>query len=122
MPMRIGFTDFRKQMLEEELKNVEALLPQLGVKKVILTGAMTTGDYAPDSPIKLIVIQDIDVCMGMPAPKFLRREDFWTYHLNASVAIETLVYTPEEFPILIDELPALRKACNEGRVIYDDEQ
>ena len=39
MPMRIGFTDFRKQMLEEELKNVEALLPQLGVKKVILTGA-----------------------------------------------------------------------------------
>ena len=38
--MRIGFTDFRKQMLEEELKNVEALLPQLGVKKVILTGAM----------------------------------------------------------------------------------
>ena len=121
MPMRIGFIDFRKQMLEEELKKIEELLPTLGVKKVILTGAMTTGDYAPDSPIKLIVIQNIDVCSGMPGSHFVRREDFWTYHLNANVAVETLVYTPEEFPKLSTELPALMKACSEGRVIYDDE-
>jgi len=114
MPMRIGFTDFRRQMLEEELKTIEELLPTIGVKKVILTGAMTTGDYAPDSPIKLIVVQDTD-------SNFARREDFFFYHLNASVAVETLVYTPEEFPELINKLPALMKACSEGRVIYDDE-
>tara|TARA_A100001037_G_scaffold306707_1_gene354339 strand:+ start:3272 stop:3640 length:369 start_codon:yes stop_codon:yes gene_type:complete len=121
MPMRIGFTDFRKQMLEEELKNIQELLPTLGVKKVILTGDMATENYSPDSPIKLIAIQEIDVCSGMPSANFVRREDFWTYHLNANVAVETIVYTPEEFSRLINELPALMKACSEGRTIYDDE-
>ncbi|HCG91432.1 MAG TPA: hypothetical protein DEZ08_06305 [Dehalococcoidia bacterium] len=115
MPMRVGFTEFRKQMLEEELKLIEELLPTIGVKKVILTGAMTTGIYAPDSPINLVVIQETD-------SNYVRREDFFYYHLNTNVSVETAVYTPEEFEVLQHELPVLIKACKEGRILYDDEQ
>lgn len=54
MPVRIGFTQFRKQMLERELDNIEQLLPTLGVEKVILTGDMVSEVYSPDSRIDLI--------------------------------------------------------------------
>jgi predicted nucleotidyltransferase len=112
MSVRIGFTQFRKQMLERELENIEQLLPTLGVEKVILTGDMVSGDYSPDSRIDLIVVHDTDRPFG-------RRADFFSYHLGSFVEVETLVYTPQEFETLRDTLPALQAACEKGRVIYD---
>jgi uncharacterized protein len=112
MPVRIGFTQFRKQMLERELENIEQLLPTLGVEKVILTGDMVSGVYAPDSRIDLIVVHDTDRPFG-------RRADFFSYHLGSFVEVETLVYTPQEFETLRETLPALHAACEKGRVIYD---
>ena len=112
MPVRIGFTQFRRQMLEKELEAIEGMLPTLGVEKVILTGDMITGDYTPVSRIDLIVVHDTDRPFG-------RRADFFSFHLGSSVDVDTLVYTPEEFERLREELPALRNACKKGRVIYD---
>lgn len=112
MPVRIGFTQFRRQMLERELENIEQLLPTLGVEKVILTGDMASGNYSPDSRIDLIVVQETDRPFG-------RRADFFSYHLGSGVEVETLVYTPEEFETLRQTLPALQAACEKGRVIYD---
>lgn len=112
MPVRIGFIQFRKQMMERELENIQELLPTLGVEKVILTGDMVSGDYAPDSRIELIVVHDTDRPFG-------RRADFFSYHLGSSVEVDTLVYTPQEFETLRETLPALRSACEKGRVIFD---
>ena len=112
MPLRVGFTEFRKQMLEQELENIEAMLPTLGVEKVILTGDMVTGDYSPDSRIDLIVVQKTDL-------KFGRRADFFSWHLNTGVAVDTQVYTPEEFEACRETLPALKQACDGGKVIFD---
>ena len=112
MPVRIGFTEFRKRMLEQELQNIEQLLPTLGVEKVILTGDMVTGEYTPESRIQLVAVHDTDRPFG-------RREDFFFYHLGSMVQVETLVYTPEEFERLQDELPALNAACRKGRVIFN---
>ena len=50
MPVRIGFTLFRKQMLEKELELIQGLLPTLGVERVILTGDMVSG-----SPVRISV-------------------------------------------------------------------
>ena len=111
MPMRVGFTKFREQMLEKELENISGLLPQLGVEKVILTGDMITGDIAPDSRIDLIVVQKTDQTFG-------RRADFFSYHLSSMVAVDSQVYTPEEFEELENTLPALYAASQQGRVIY----
>ncbi len=112
MPVRAGFSRYRKEMLEQELDTVMQLLPQLGVEKVILTGDMATEDYSPDSRIELIVVQNTDLPFG-------RRSDFFSYHLNTRVEVDTQVYTPEEFEELRDQLPALSRACKEGRVIFD---
>lgn len=112
MPVRIGFIQFRKQMLERELEGIQELLPTLGVEKVILTGDMVSGNYSPDSRIELIVVHDTDRPFG-------RRADFFSYHLGSGVEVDTLVYTPQEFEALRDTLPALRAACEKGRVIFD---
>ncbi len=112
MPMRVGFTEFRKQMLERELGGIQDLLPTLGVEKVILTGDMVTEDYSPDSSIDLIVVHKTDATFG-------RRADFFSYHLGSYVAVNTQVYTPEEFATLQETLPALHAACQKGRVIFD---
>ena len=112
MPVRAGFARYRKEMLEVELETIMQLMPQLGVEKVILTGDMATEDYAPDSRIELIVVQKTDLAFG-------RRADFFAYHLNTRVAIDTQVYTPEEFEDLKERLPDLNRACKEGRVIFD---
>ena len=111
MPVRIGFSVLRKQMLEKELENINSLMPQLGVEKVILTGDMITGDISPDSRIDLIVVQKTDLAFG-------RRADFFSYHLSSMVAVDCQVYTPEEFEELEDTLPALYAATRQGQVIY----
>lgn len=114
MPVRIGFTQFRRQMLEKEMENIMSLLPQLGVEKVYLTGDMVTGDISPDSRIDLIVVHDNDGAFG-------RRADFFSYHLSSMVAVDCQVYTPQEFEELQDALPALATAIKHGRVIYSAE-
>ena len=114
MPVRIGFTKFRREMLEKELENITSLLPQLGVEKVYLTGDMVTGDISPDSRIDLIAVHDTDATFG-------RRADFFSYHLSSMVAVECQVYTPQEFEELQATLPALATAIKHGRVIYSAE-
>ena len=112
MPVRVGFTQFRKEMLERELQGVQDVLPSLGVEKVILTGDMVTGDFAPDSRIELIVVQNTELSFG-------RRADFFSFHFDTTVAVDTQVYTPEEFETLRENLPALHQASKEGRVIFN---
>lgn len=114
MPVRIGFTQFRRQMLEKELENIMSLLPQLGVEKVFLTGDMVTGDISPDSRIDLVVVHDTDATFG-------RRADFFSYHLSSMVAVDCQVYTPAEFQELAGMLPALAATIAQGKVIYSAE-
>ena len=113
MGMRVGFAQFRKQMVERELENIRGVLPNLGVEKVILTGEVAAGEFTPNSRIELIAVHNTDLPFG-------RRADFFSYHLGSSVEIDTQVYTPEEFETLKERLPALRRACAEGREIYND--
>ena len=112
MPVRVGFTLFRKEMLEQALRGIEELLPILGVEKVILVGDMVTEDYNPSSSIDLVVVHETDRPFG-------RRADFFSYHLDSNVALDTQVYTPQEFEQLQETLPALHSACQNGRVIYE---
>ena len=114
MPVRIGFTQFRRQMLEKEMENIMSLLPQLGVEKVYLTGDLVTGDISPDSRIDLVVVHDTEGAFG-------RRADFFSYHLSSMVAVDCQVYTPQEFEELQESLPALVTAIKHGRMIYSAE-
>ena len=112
MPLRVGFSMFRKDMLERELEGIEKLLPYLGVEKVILVGDMITEKYTQESAIQLVVVHETDRPFG-------RRADFFSYHLDSAVAVDTWVYTPQEFQELQKTLPALSRACKQGRVLYE---
>jgi predicted nucleotidyltransferase len=110
--MRVGFTQFRQQMLEKELNRIMEVLPILGIEKAILAGDMVTGNYHPDSRIDLVIVQKTDRSFG-------RRADFFSYHLNSSVEVDTQVYTPEEFETLRESNPVLKRTVEKGRVIFD---
>ena len=112
MPMRVGFGNFRKQMLERELARIIETLPMFGIEKAILVGDMATGRYTPDSRIDLIVVHKTDKPFG-------RRADFFYYHINSAVAVESQVYTPEEFDTVQKTNPTVRRALEQGRVIFD---
>ena len=112
MPLRVGFSMFRKDMLERELEGIEKLLPYLGVEKVILVGDMITEKYTQESAIQLVVVHETDRPFG-------RRADFFSYHLDSAVAVDTWVYTPQEFQELQKILPVLSRACEQGRVLYE---
>ena len=112
MPMRGGSAELRRQTLERDLAAIEEIIPILGVEKVILVGDMAAGDYKPDTKIELVIVHKTEYSFG-------RRADFFSYHLPSSVEVDTLVYTPDEFEEMREKLPALGKACREGREIFN---
>ena len=64
MPMRVGFAEFRRQMLERDLEAIEEMIPILGVEKVILTGDMAAEDYSPDTKIELVIVHNTEYSFG----------------------------------------------------------
>lgn len=112
MPVRIGFVQFRRQMLEQELERMLEVLPILGIEKAILTGDLVSGDFTPTSTIDFVFVHETDRPFG-------RRADFFSYHIGAQVGMTAQVYTPAEFAELQDTLPALYLACKQGRVVFD---
>ena len=112
MPMRVGFIQFRRQMLEQQLAETLQVFPTLGIEKAILTGDAVTGDYSPSSTLDFVFVHDTDRPYG-------RRADFFSYHLDAQIGMTYQVYTPEEFERLRESLPALVSACKQGRVVFD---
>ena len=77
MAVRIGFTEYRRQMLEKELARIVSLMPQLGIQKVILTGSQARGETNPGSNLNLVIVQE-----SARGYQYGRREDFFSYHLN----------------------------------------
>ncbi len=112
MPVRIGFSKFRRQALEAELDRITTMMPQLGVQRAILTGDLASGQVAPESTLDLIIVQDVP-------GNFTRRMDFFTSHLDPMVGTNFLVYTLEEYESLRESSPFLRTALERGKVVYE---
>lgn len=112
MPMRVGFVQYRMQLLQEELDKIIAMLPQLGVRRAILLNPLYPGTVEPDTPLKLVMIMEDD-------RPFVRRPDFFYSHLSPSVAVDFYPYTPEEFDELEGSGSLLGKALQMGEVVYD---
>lgn len=111
MPVRIGFSRYRRQSLEKELERITGMMPQLGVEKAFLIGDLATGDVGPDSSLDMIMVLDLP-------GNFTRRMDFFTSHLGPMIGASFLVYTPDEFEELKDASPFLRDALQKGRLIH----
>jgi hypothetical protein len=112
MPVRIGFSRFRRQSLEAELERITAMLPQLGVDKAFLIGDLAKDNVGPQTTLDLVMVLDLP-------GSFARRSDFFASHLGPMVGSNFFVYTPEEFETLRETSAFLRSALQKGRLIHE---
>lgn len=112
MPIRFGFAQHRRRLLQEELAHVVDILPNLNVKQVILYVDMAKGKVGPSSNIQLLCIHETD------AP-FISRIDFFINHIQPRVGLDVLVYTPKEFEEMKTSSPFMKHVLSQGKVIYE---
>lgn len=102
----------RKELLETELGRILDILKTLDIEKVILFGSLVSSNVSSTSDIDLVIIQKTE-------KRFLERlEDIYTV-IKPRVAVDILVYTPEEFEKLQEESSFIRRILKEGRVLYE---
>lgn len=88
----------------------EAVHPQ----KVILFGSWARGDQGPQSDIDLMVIQET------PLPRHQRYAQIRRLFWGLGLAMDILVYTPEEFDLYRSVPGSLtHTVTTEGRVMYE---
>ena len=112
MPVRIGFAEYRSQLLRQELERVLEELPGLGALKVILLGDVLTGNVRPSSILELIIVQETD-------DTYLDRIDFFLSHLRPTVGIDISVYTPDEFIDIEERNIFVSKALKNEGLLYE---
>jgi len=112
MPIKTGLTEERRKRLDEELKRLVPEIIKLDVEKVILFGSLAKGKIHKASDIDLIIVKRTE-------KRFLDRLDEFYSRLNPRVGVDIFVYTPEEFAEMKDHNPFLKKAIEEGVIIYE---
>ncbi|PMP66830.1 MAG: nucleotidyltransferase domain-containing protein [Thermodesulfobacterium geofontis] len=113
MPVKTGLAEKRKIYLK---KNLEKLLPRfekLNPEKVILFGSLAKGNIHKESDIDLIII-----VKDIPS-KFLQRLEKVYNILDPDFSVDILVYTPEEIEKMKEKNPFIKKALEEGIVLYE---
>lgn len=100
-----------RQALTEELDRLREELVALGVERIILFGSMLHDAADLTSDLDLIVVWDTQLDFVTRTAELYRR-------LKPRVAVDLLVYTPEEFEEMADR-PFVRYAVTEGRVLYE---
>ena len=111
MPIMIGFSQHRRQLLEAELRRALEEMPQLGAERIYLTGGMALGHVGPETELELVIVQRTD-------EPFHRRADFWASHLRPRVATRYTVYTPDEVDSLAETDPLLISALAYGEPVH----
>lgn len=102
----------RKAKLTSELDRALKAVITLNPQKVILFGSMSRGDIGSASDIDLLIIWDTD----MP---FLERLGVFYDAIKPDVAMDILVYTPDEINQAIHTNSFIRHAIEEGVVLYE---
>lgn len=100
----------RQKRLEEELRRIVKVLCNWGAEKIILFGSLATGNLHMRSDLDLAVV----VRTSKP---FLKRLEEVYQIVEPRVAVDILVYTPEEFEALQESCFG-RRVIQEGKVLY----
>jgi len=112
MSIKLGLKKKRKKILEAELKRIKSQIPGLGVQKVILFGSLATGKVEKSSDIDLIIVK-------RSGKKFLDRADEFYEKLDPKVSLDIMVYTPKEFEKMGQTNTFIKRAIQEGKILYE---
>ncbi|QSQ09180.1 hypothetical protein H0A61_01539 [Koleobacter methoxysyntrophicus] len=102
----------RKLLLEKELKRITEIIKRLDIKKAVLFGSCVKGDIGKNSDIDLLIIKDTE-------KRFLDRIDEIIRIIDPKVAVDILVYTPNEIEELLKVNSFIKEILKEGRVIHE---
>jgi len=102
----------RKTILLEELNRLVDAAVEMGAEKVILFGSLARGDIGSASDIDLVIIKETD-------KKFLDRLDEFYTKTQPRVAVDVLIYTPEEIKMLDKTRRFVRRILTEGVVKFE---
>jgi len=101
----------RRSLLKSELARVKEELIGLGAKRIVLFGSAARGEMGLFSDVDLLVVMD-------SKKPFLQRITE-VYKKIQPAGLDILVYTPEEFALLKENSPFIRKALKEGELLYE---
>ena len=103
--------DKRRRKLESELERAVEELKHMGAERIVLIGSMSEDDIGPFSDIDLLVV--------MPSEKrFLDRLKDAYGRIQPSVAMDILIYSPEEVEELRETSAFVGNALKRGKVLY----
>jgi len=112
MGYRLFPKEKRKKRLTAELERILGILKTRDVEKVILFGSLVSGNVTSTSDIDLLVVERTQ-------KRFLDRLDDLYSLLQPTVALDILVYTPEEIEALRKTNRFIRSILEGGRVLYE---
>jgi predicted nucleotidyltransferase len=102
----------RLARLREALRELLPRLIDADTEKVVLFGSTARGDVGSASDLDLLVVR------RDPRPSSERLDDLYR-RLQPTIALDLLVYTPEELDAAQQNSSFLRTALREGEVLYD---
>ncbi len=103
----------RKEELVHELSRIiNALKKDKEIKLIMLFGSLARGDISTTSDIDMIIVKGTE-------KKFLDRLDEIYSTLIPNVALDILVYTPEEFEAMKTKNVFVMNAVKEGKMLYE---
>lgn len=102
-----------EQERQAEFERIVARLVEMGAQRVIIFGSRARGDHRPDSDFDLIVVLPDDESI-----RYGKRLARLYEALVPTIAIDILVYTPDEFERLLRERAFVRQAVAEGRALH----
>jgi len=101
----------RREKLQRELARAVDELRKMGAERIILVGSMAEGDIGPFSDIDLVVVM-------RTKERFLDRLKAAYEKIQPSVAMDILIYSPDELDDLRETSAFVIHALEKGRVLY----
>ncbi len=101
----------RKEILEKGLSRIIDKIDKTNIQKIILFGSLAKGNVGLNSDIDLIIIKNTK-------QRFLQRLESIYQEMEPDIAVDVLVYTPEEIKDLSQWNSFIKQVIREGKVLY----
>lgn len=106
-----GVLEKRRLKLEAELERAVSELKDMGAERIILIGSLADGTLSPLSDMDLVAVMQVE-------ERFLDRIKMAYQRIKPSVAMDLLIYTPEEFDEMKEKSPFLIHALKKGKLLH----
>jgi len=103
----------RQRQLLRELRRIVRLCPLLGFKQLFVCGSLARGEVTASSDLDLVAVQATDL-------PFLARLDSFYAVVKPRVAVDILIYTPQEMETLRRDRAFIQRILEEARLVYEE--